>query len=795
MVVVGMFGLTGMTRADPDQCQLHKMVASDGTAGDRFGRCVSLSGETAVIGAPYNDDLGSAYVFAKVDGIWAQTAKLSAEEGTAGDFFGTSVALSGETAIVGAWGDDDSGDDSGSAYVFAKVGGIWMQTATLTAEDGAAGDFFGTSVALSGETAIVGAWGDDDSGDDSGSAYMFEKVAGVWTQTAKLIVDGVESNDQFGLSVALSGETAVVGAPFDDDSGDDSGAAYMFEKVDGVWTQTAKLTADGAASDDQFGLSVALSGETAIVGAWGDDDSGEASGSTYVFAKVDGVWTQTAKLTAQDGTAGDRFGDSVALNGDTAAIGALGDDGSGSVYVFAKVDGVWTQTAKLTAEDGTAGDRFGDSVALSGDAVVVGAWGDDDSGGDSGSAYVFLVTGEDCNNNGVPDECDLVLAMEFVHQSGEFSPFQSGVDARELIPAPPIAIGDVTLTVDVKADLNTGSEFVDVFLNGMPVGRLFEFGGVECPVAFDMGSLVIPEASFNALLPGDVTVDLVPSTDVGFCDGVVKLSLSYDTPASIDCNGSGVPDECETDGDGDGVIDDCDPCPLDNPDDTDADGLCDADDLCPDTPLGLLVDLDGCTLSEGPCCFPEDFCIDGTDPESCEAFPGGVFQGEGLTCGDPDGDGVVGCADGCPLDPEKTDPGVCGCGVSDDDDEDQDGIVDCNDRCSKTSPGVPVSVCGCAEVGACCGPGGACLDDTERTGCFMIAGIYQGDGSTCADGCDFGDLNADGNVDLADVGVFQLCFTGAEGEATPACLEADADGCGPIDLDDFAAFRAALTGP
>jgi hypothetical protein len=264
--------------------------------------------------------------------------------------------------------------------------------------------------------------------------------------------------------------------------------------------------------------------------------------------------------------------------------------------------------------------------------------------------------------------------------------------------------------------------------------------------------------------------------------------------SSTDCNGNSIPDDCETDGDGDGVIDVCDPCPLDNPDDTDGDGVCDADDLCSETPLGLLVDLDGCTLREGPCCFPGAVCIDENDRESCEAFPGGTFQGDGLWCGDPDGDGVFGCADGCPLDPAKANPGVCGCGVPDDD-GDLDGIADCKDHCSQTLSGVPVNVCGCAEVGACCAAGGACFDNIKRTLCVTIAGVYQGDGSVCAEGCAFGDLDGDGDVDLVDYGMFTRCFTGVLGEPGPACSEADVDGCGPIDLEDFEAFPAALTGP
>jgi len=330
-----------------------------------------------------------------LDSAFAVTedAKLTASDGAAGDFFGFSVSMSGDKAVVGAQGDDDAGPDSGSAYVFEKDGGTWTQTAKLTASDDEAGDSFGVSVSISGDKAVVGAAFDDDAGPDSGSAYVFEKDGGTWTQTAKLTASDDEAGDSFGVSVSMSGDTAVVGALLDDDSGADSGSAYVFEKDGGTWTQTAKLTASDGAAGDFFGFSVSMSGDTAVVGALLDDDSGADSGSAYVFEKDGGTWTQTAKLTASDDAARDSFGDSVSISGDKAVVGARGDDDagpdSGSAYVFEKDGGTWTQTAKLTASDGAGGDRFGSSVSISGDKAVVGAAFDNDAGSRSGSAYVF----------------------------------------------------------------------------------------------------------------------------------------------------------------------------------------------------------------------------------------------------------------------------------------------------------------------------------------------------------------------------------------------------------------------
>ena len=279
-----------------------------------------------------------------------QVVKLAADDAAEFDLFGASVALSGTTALVGAIFDDDAGSASGSAYVFERDqggAGNWGQVAKLTADNAAEDDQFGRSVALSGTTALVGAGLDDDAGSDFGSVYVFERDqggAGNWGQVAKITADDAAAGDRFGWSVALNGTTALVGAYLDGDAGSDFGSVYVFERDQGEagnWGQVAKLTADDAAASDFFGVTVALSGTTALVGAWRDDDAGSDSGSAYVFERDQGGagnWGQVAKITADDAAAGDEFGTSVALSGTTILVGALGDDdagsGSGSAYVF-----------------------------------------------------------------------------------------------------------------------------------------------------------------------------------------------------------------------------------------------------------------------------------------------------------------------------------------------------------------------------------------------------------------------------------------------------------------------------
>lgn len=399
--------------------QQGKLTASDGAAHDVFGAAVTLDGDgdTALVGA-YGDDVGSnagqgsAYVYVRDGGTWSQQARLTAVDGAANDGFGLAVALSGDgdTALVGAWKDDvGTSADQGSAGVFRRSGGTWSQQAQLTASDGAADDFFGCAVALSGDgsTALVGAdHGGVESNQNQGSAYVFLRSGGTWLAQQKLIATDGAADEQFGYAVALSsdGNTALVGANSDDvGSNTDQGSVYVFLRSGGAWSQQAKLAASDGAAEDFFGTAVALSsdGNTALIGVWQDDVSGNADqGSAYVFLRSGGTWSQQAQLTAADGAAYDEFGFTLALSGDgnTALVGAWKDDvgtsyDQGSAYVFLRSGGTWNQQGKLIAADGAYYDGFSTGVALSGDGdtALVGANSADiGSKIDQGAAYVFL---------------------------------------------------------------------------------------------------------------------------------------------------------------------------------------------------------------------------------------------------------------------------------------------------------------------------------------------------------------------------------------------------------------------
>ncbi len=372
-----------------------KLTAADARTDDHFGQAVGMSGNRAIVGAPGNDVsgilvLGSAYLFDVTTGD--QLFKLTASQPgnqIASDHFGFSTAISGNTAIVGAFSDDEG---TGAAYLFDVTTGD--QLFKLTASDAETGGGFGFSVDISGNVAIVGAPFDPLEGFGSGSAYLFDVSTG--NQLFKITSsDAVTGTTRFGTSVGISGTAAIVGTPSDFAAGDSSGAAYLFDVNTG--DQLYKLTASDAAAFDQFGTSVGINDNTAIVGANLDENEGIRSGSAYLFDVSTG--DQLFKLTASDaGPDLQQIGSSVAISGNLAIVGAQSDnDGgirSGSVYVFDVSTG--DQLFKLTASDAAAEDSFGHRVGISGNRVIVGAFRDDDAGSGSGSAYLFVPEPSSC---------------------------------------------------------------------------------------------------------------------------------------------------------------------------------------------------------------------------------------------------------------------------------------------------------------------------------------------------------------------------------------------------------------
>jgi WD40 repeat protein len=358
--------------------ELFRFTAQDGSNQDFFGTSVDVSGGIAICGAPQNDDTGAAYLFDVATG--SQIAKLWGGHSPESNVeLGCSVAIDGSIAIVGAKYENSR---TGAAYLFDTA--TSNQIAKLVAADGRDYDYFGSSVDISGSTAICGAFFDDDAGTDSGSAYLFDTQTGA--QLQKLVASDAAAGDRFGSSVAISGRIAICGAYADDDAGSTSGSAYLFDTETG--DQLNKLTSLDLAEGDQFGYSVAISGTTAVVGAPRNVEEGLQGGAAYLFDTRTG--TQIAKLTAPDAAYWDIFGTSVAIDGDIVIVGAPYTDhagtSSGMAYLFDSSTGEFL--ASLAASDANADNVFGVSVGTDGDTAVVGSARWDNT---RGAAYLYEV--------------------------------------------------------------------------------------------------------------------------------------------------------------------------------------------------------------------------------------------------------------------------------------------------------------------------------------------------------------------------------------------------------------------
>ena len=392
------------------QCELDKLTASDGAPFDSFGagaifgdlttlagHAVAVEGDTILVGAPWHDDVaataGAVYVFEKSGDAWVETDKLLASDAAELDSFGFAVALDGDVAVVSALFKDVGGVQQGAAYVFERSAAGWLEADRLTASDGAAYDWFGTAVDVSGERVLVGALNHDDSGLSSGAAYVFERGAAGWTETAELLATGGAAGDGFGVSVGLESDTAVVGAYRHPSVGFRSGAVYVFSFSQGAWTQVQELVPLDALAGDQFGVSVAIDRGRILAGSRFEDPLVASPGVAYVFEPVAGGWVQDAQLSPSDGVFGDWFGFTLALDGDRALVSShrafTVDWWAGAAYVFERGATGWTESEKLVASDTSANDFFGMAVALDSESLVVGAPFHDDLGQDSGAAYAF----------------------------------------------------------------------------------------------------------------------------------------------------------------------------------------------------------------------------------------------------------------------------------------------------------------------------------------------------------------------------------------------------------------------
>jgi hypothetical protein len=377
-----------------------KIIASDGVSGDNFGESVSISGDYAIVGALNEDtganNAGAAYIFHKtgVD-TWDSGTKIMASDAEADDNFGMSVSIDGDYAIVGAGAEDTGGDDSGAAYIFHRTGtNTWDGGVKLVSPNPEANGRFGDSVSISGDYAIVGTRFEDSPDNSQGAAYIFHRTGtNTWDSGTKITNGG--SYDYFGSAVSISGDYVIVGATGDDEVNSGAGATYIFHRTGtNTWDGGIKITRSDVGSYKEFGKSVAISGDYAVVGCRALDVNGISHvGAIYIFDRTGtNTWNDGIKIESPDVESFAWFGTSVSISGDYVIAGANSiNDSTGAAYIFKRdtTTNTWDAGTKITAENGSTYDNFGESVSISGQNIIVGTPGDDTTASNSGAVYIF----------------------------------------------------------------------------------------------------------------------------------------------------------------------------------------------------------------------------------------------------------------------------------------------------------------------------------------------------------------------------------------------------------------------
>ncbi len=398
LVAIALLTVLGASSGVARAQQAFKLTASDASSSAGFGFSVDVDGDTAIVGANTEAGTataaGAAYVFVRSGATWVQQAKLVAGDTAQGDHFGESVAIHGDHAVVGApFADLVLGSDAGAAYVFARSGTTWSETAKLTTLFSNADDLFGTAVAIDGDRVAVGSPFGDGNDISAGAVYVYERSGTTWPNTGRVFSQNSTIGDRIGESVSLSGDTLATGALGDDVLAPFAGAAYVFRLSGTQWLEEVRLQAFDGTSGQTYGRAVAVDGDRLAVSASGDKDLGSLAGAVYMYERVGTTWTFDAKLTGATTTAGDQLGHRVALQGDVLAAGSFGDDAqgsnAGSVTVFRLLGSTWTEQLELFTDMAGPSDRLGRAVAVSGATVLGGAPFHDDPVNNAGAATAW----------------------------------------------------------------------------------------------------------------------------------------------------------------------------------------------------------------------------------------------------------------------------------------------------------------------------------------------------------------------------------------------------------------------
>ncbi|MDI1447768.1 hypothetical protein [Polyangium sp. 6x1] len=508
-----------------------ELTAPDGAPSDFFGRSVALSGDTAIVGAPDEDttgtDAGAAYVFVRTNGAWGFEQKLVASDGGPGQWFGFDVAVDGDVAVVGSPKADGAMSASGAVYVFVRTNGVWTEQQKVFASDGTSGDTMGQAVAFAGGTLVAGAPAEGTKGADAGAVYVFGEKGGVFTQQKKLLAADGQAGDELGASVGFSGQTVIAGAPGEDDAGAGAGAAYVFVGAGPVWSQQKKFVAGDGQAGDAFGSAVAIEGDTAIVGAPLANAAGGDAGAGYAFARVGLTWAEAGKLVPAGLGSDDRLGTSVAITQGRVILGALLDDTKGSnagaAYVFTASGPGWSEGLLLVAGDGTAGDAFGISAAIEGETAIVGAYLEDDAGTNAGSAYVFVLKNEAGEACATAASCASGFCVDGVCCD---SACDLGACDACSVAAGASADGACTLLTGTACDDGDACTVGDTCAEGVCTsGAPKDCGGGtctdgQCMTVADAGADADAEADADAGADADAAADAEADADVPADEGV-----------------------------------------------------------------------------------------------------------------------------------------------------------------------------------------------------------------------------------------------------------------------------------
>ncbi len=650
------FRRTGRTWA-----QEGKIVGSDTDESDFFGYALDVEGGTVVVGASGRGDgqntTDAVYVF-EYDGVgWHQQEMLFPPDLSPKSLYGSSVALEGDVLVVSdpfASLACDRYGETGAAYVYRRGPNGWTFFQKLTASDAYWHDHFGIDVAMDGNLMVIGAREEGHTGpggswwDGPGAVYVFEWNGSRWTETAKMAAPSLHTRS-FGHSVAIANERIAIGSHGDYVEGfSGAGAVYLYERHDGQWTQVVRLTASDPDDYDLFGDTVSIDGDTVATTAHVFESDDVPRMAAYVFSRTELGWVQEVKLLGSGATYDGSFDGGVVLVGDTLLFGDSKDPTNGS---YAGAVRVYHGFRNDCNGNGSADDQdiaLLSSADCDADGIPDECQPDCNGNGVNDRCDVSSLSSTDCNSdgipddcqgdcndNGVPDPCDLLAGTSpdcqgdgisdacqltgwFENESRPRKPFHAAHEQSHVIPAPPLAAGDVRLTFTANSALYSFSRFVTASINDTTVGTVFVHDAHFCSYIDDTETLVVPANVFNAAVAGgDAVIHMTASPEAIAlnCDRTfIAVATSYVT--HNDCNGNAIPDDCEIaegssmDCQPNGVPDECEP-------DCNVNGMA---DVC-DIPADVSADCqpngtpDECDLDSGASMD----CLGNGVPDECKA--------------------------------------------------------------------------------------------------------------------------------------------------------------------------------